>query len=76
MIRRLLGTYTRHHALPVLGEAVVEHIGTVFRAGEPLVQQRDVFRHVRVEGAKALFADAEESAPPSLDSPCVRAINR
>ena len=32
----LLGIYAKYQALPVLGEAVVQHIGKVFRAGEPL----------------------------------------
>ena len=31
----LLRIYGKHQALPVLGEAVVQHIGSVFRAGAP-----------------------------------------
>jgi len=34
-VTELLRIYGEHQALPVLGEAVVQHIGSVFRAGEP-----------------------------------------
>lgn len=31
----LLGIYARHQALPMLGDAVIQHIGGLFRAGRP-----------------------------------------
>ena len=34
-VTELLRLYALHHALPVLGEAVVKHVGVVFRAGQP-----------------------------------------
>ncbi len=34
-VTELLRIYGKHQAMPVLGEAVVQHIGSVFRAGEP-----------------------------------------
>jgi hypothetical protein len=34
-VSKLLGIYNKHRALPSLGEAVVQHIGRVFRAGGP-----------------------------------------
>jgi tetratricopeptide (TPR) repeat protein/energy-coupling factor transporter ATP-binding protein EcfA2 len=34
-VTELLRIYGRYHALPVLGEALVQHIGSVFRAGAP-----------------------------------------
>ncbi|MEN3943515.1 tetratricopeptide repeat protein [Prosthecobacter sp. SYSU 5D2] len=34
-VNQTLQLYTKYQALPVLGEAVVQHIGGVFRAGEP-----------------------------------------
>jgi len=34
-VDNLLGIYDKHQALPVLGEGIVQHIGEVFRAGEP-----------------------------------------
>ena len=34
-IHNLLDRYEKHQTLSVLGEAVVQHIGQVFRAGEP-----------------------------------------
>lgn len=34
-VTSLLRAYDKHMALPVLGEAVIQHIGNVFRSGEP-----------------------------------------
>lgn len=35
-VTKLLRLYEKHQALPILGEAIVQHIGGVFQAGEPL----------------------------------------
>ena len=42
IISRLLVTYHTHEALPSLGEAVVKHMGKVFRAGEPFPSSDNV----------------------------------
>lgn len=34
-VAALLGVYDLHNALPVLGDAVVTHVGRIFRAGSP-----------------------------------------
>ena len=34
-VSSLLNLYDKHHALPTLGEALIQHIGRVFRAGKP-----------------------------------------
>jgi hypothetical protein len=34
-VAEILSIYEKHQALPVLGEAIVQHIGELFRAGEP-----------------------------------------
>ena len=53
----LLRIYHKHQALPVLGEAVVQHIGNVFRAGEPFPSADNL------EGWASAFERAAESVP-------------
>jgi DNA-binding transcriptional ArsR family regulator len=53
----LLGIYMKYQALPVLGEAVVQHIGSVFQAGEPFPSADNL------EG----WASAWEQAAESVD---------
>ncbi|MEQ1850751.1 MAG: MarR family transcriptional regulator [Chthoniobacteraceae bacterium] len=56
-VTELLRIYGEHQALPVLGEAVVQHIGSVFRAGEPFPSADNL------EGWVAAWEQAAESEP-------------
>jgi tetratricopeptide (TPR) repeat protein len=56
-VGNLLGCYNKHQALPVLGEAVVQHIGQVFRAGEPFPSSDNL------EGWALAWEQAAESVP-------------
>jgi tetratricopeptide (TPR) repeat protein/DNA-binding transcriptional ArsR family regulator len=56
-VTELLRIYGEHQALPVLGEAVVQHIGSVFRAGEPFPSADNL------EGWAAAWEQAAESEP-------------
>jgi tetratricopeptide (TPR) repeat protein len=53
----ILGAYDKHRALPVLGEAVVQHIGRVFRAGAPFPSADNL------EGWASVWEQAAASAP-------------
>ena len=53
----LLGCYKKHQALPVLGEAIVKHIGQVFRAGKPFPSSYNL------EGWALAWEKAAESVP-------------
>lgn len=53
----LLRLYDKHQALPVLGEAIVQHIGNVFRAGEPFPSADNL------EGWASAWEQAAESVP-------------
>lgn len=53
----LLRIYGKHQALPVLGEAVVQHIGSVFRAGVPFPSTDNL------EGWASTWEQAAESVP-------------
>ncbi len=54
---KLLRIYGEHQALPVLGEAVVQHIGKVFRSGEPFPSADNL------EGWASAWEQAAESVP-------------
>lgn len=56
-VRLLLETYARHQALPVLGEAVIEQIGSVFRRGKPLPFADNL------EGWASAWEQAAENVP-------------
>jgi tetratricopeptide (TPR) repeat protein len=56
-VGNLLGCYNKHRALPVLGEAVVQHIGQVFRTGEPFPSSDNL------EGWALAWEQAAESVP-------------
>ena len=56
-VAELLRIYDRHLALPVLGEAIVQHIGSVFRAGEPFPSVDNL------EGWAAAWEQVAESVP-------------
>ena len=56
-VTALLRTYGQHKALPVLGEAVVQHIGRVFRAGAPFPSTDNL------EGWASSWEQAAASAP-------------
>jgi hypothetical protein len=53
----LLASYNQHQALPVLGEAVIQHIGRVFRAGEPFPSADNL------EGWALIWEQTAESVP-------------
>jgi len=53
----LLNIYSKHLALPVLGEAVVKHIGSIFRSGEPFPSADNL------EGWASAWELAAESVP-------------
>ena len=53
----LLGAYSKHNALPVLGEAVVQHVGNVFRVGVPFPSADNL------EGWASAWEQAAESVP-------------
>jgi tetratricopeptide (TPR) repeat protein len=56
-VNDLLGIYEKHQALSVLGEAVVQHIGGVFRAGTPFPSTDNL------EGWALAWEQAAESVP-------------
>jgi tetratricopeptide (TPR) repeat protein/DNA-binding transcriptional ArsR family regulator len=56
-VKDLLGIYEKHQALSVLGEAVVQHIGGVFRAGTPFPSTDNL------EGWALAWEQAAESVP-------------
>jgi tetratricopeptide (TPR) repeat protein/DNA-binding transcriptional ArsR family regulator len=56
-VKDLLGIYEKHQALSVLGEAVVQHIGGVFRAGPPFPSTDNL------EGWALAWERAAESVP-------------
>jgi len=56
-VAELLRIYGKHQALPVLGEAVVQHIGSVFRAGEPFPSADNL------EGWALAWEQTAESVP-------------
>lgn len=56
-VAAILRAYDKHKALPVLGEAVVQHIGSVFRAGEPFPSADNL------EGWASAWEQAAESVP-------------
>ena len=56
-VTELLRIYGEHRSLPVLGEAVVQHIGSVFRAGAPFPSADNL------EGWASAWEQAAESVP-------------
>jgi len=56
-VTEFLRIYGKHQALPVLGEAVVQHIGSVFRSGEPFPSEDNL------EGWASAWEQAAESVP-------------
>ncbi len=56
-VNELLRRYALHNALPTLGEAVVKHIGKVFRAGQPFPSADNL------EGWAATWEQAAQSLP-------------
>ena len=56
-VGQLLGIYDKHKALPVLGEAVVQHIGRLFRAGAPFPSTDNL------EGWISAWEQASEKVP-------------
>jgi tetratricopeptide (TPR) repeat protein/DNA-binding transcriptional ArsR family regulator len=56
-VTELLRLYALHQALPVLGEAVVKHVGSVFRAGQPFPSSDNL------EGWAAAWEQAALSLP-------------
>jgi tetratricopeptide (TPR) repeat protein len=56
-ITELLRLYQKHEALPVLGESVIQHIGNVFRSGEPFPSSDNL------ESWKSAWEQAAESVP-------------
>jgi len=56
-VTKLLQIYDKHQALSVLGEAVVQHIGSVFRSGEPFPSADNL------EGWALAWEQAAENVP-------------
>ena len=56
-VSELVGLYDKYHALPLLGEAIVQHIGDVFHVGEPYPSTDNL------EGWVMVWEQAAESAP-------------
>ena len=56
-VSELVGLYAKYQALPLLGEAIVQHIGDVFRAGEPHPSTDNL------EGWAQAWEQAAERAP-------------
>ncbi len=56
-VTELLRLYGKYQALPVLGEAVVQHIGSVFRTGEPFPSTDNL------DGWATVWEQAAESVP-------------
>jgi DNA-binding transcriptional ArsR family regulator len=56
-VKNLLGIYEKHQALSALGEAVVQHIGGVFRAGTPFPSTDNL------EGWALAWEQAAQSVP-------------
>jgi tetratricopeptide (TPR) repeat protein len=56
-VTRILRTYDKHGALPVLGEGIVQHIGRLFQAGEPFPSTDNL------EGWASVWEQAAESTP-------------
>ena len=56
-VSELLGLYQKHQALPVLGEAVIQHIGNIFRTGEPFPSSDNL------ESWKSSWEQAAENVP-------------
>lgn len=56
-VSELLRLYQKHQALPVLGEAVIQHIGYVFRSGEPFPSTDNL------DNWKSIWEKAAESVP-------------
>jgi tetratricopeptide (TPR) repeat protein len=53
----LLRLYQKYQALPVLGEALIQHIGSIYRSGEPFPSSDNL------EGWKSAWEQAAESVP-------------
>ncbi len=56
-VAELLRLYQKHQALPVLGEAVIQHIGSIYRSGEPFPSSDNL------EGWKSAWEQGAESVP-------------
>jgi tetratricopeptide (TPR) repeat protein len=56
-VTELLRLYQKHEALPVLGEAVIQHIGNIYRSDEPFPSSDNL------EGWKSAWEHAAESVP-------------
>ena len=56
-VTELLRLYQKHQALPVLGEAVIQHIGSIYRSGEPFPSSDNL------EGWKTAWEQGSDSVP-------------
>jgi len=56
-VAELLRLYQKHQALPALGAAVVQHIGSIYRSGEPFPSSDNL------EGWRSAWEQASEGVP-------------